>query len=90
MGVLNEKRHLVTGAYFLTLTTDGTHQLWEPHSCEWEEVYTGNRVYFLILNTPFIPLSQNLFQSPIGDINYWASGVVVQWLVFNYVGIGNN
>ena len=63
MGVLNEKRHLVTGAYFLTLTTDGTHQLWE---------------------------SQNLFQSPIGDINYWASGVVVQWLVFNYVGIGNN
>ena len=90
MGVLNEKRHLVTGAYFLTLTTDGTHQLWEPHSCEWGEVYTGNRVYFLILNTLFIPLSQNLFQSLIGDINYWASGVVVQWLVFNYVGIGNN
>ena len=30
----------------------------------------------------FIPVTQNLFQSIIGDINYWASGVVVQWLVF--------
>ena len=29
----------------------------------------------------FITVTQNLFQSPI-PINYWANGVVVQWLVF--------
>ena len=29
-------------------TSCETHQLWDPHSCEWEEVYTRNRVYFLL------------------------------------------
>ena len=24
-----------------------THSWGDPYSCEWEEVYTGNRVYFL-------------------------------------------
>ena len=42
------KIHPVTGVCFLTLTAGGTHQLWDPHSCEWEEVYTRNRVYFLL------------------------------------------
>ena len=35
----------VTGVYFLTLTAGETHQLWDLHSCEWQEVYTHNRVY---------------------------------------------
>ena len=34
-----------TGAYFLTLTAGGTHQMWDPHSCEWEEVYTRKTGY---------------------------------------------
>ena len=42
------KVHPVMGVCFLTLTAGGTHQLLDPHSCEWEEVYTSNRVYFLL------------------------------------------
>ena len=55
----NEKIHLVTGVCFSPLTVGRTHQLWVPPTCEREEAYTHNRVYFLLPNThthtkPFI------------------------------------
>ena len=28
-----------------------THNWWDPHSCEWEEVYTRNKVYFLVFGS---------------------------------------
>ena len=28
-----------------------THSWWDPHNCEWEEVYTRNRVYFLVFGS---------------------------------------
>ena len=58
MSAKKGKIHPVMGVYFLTLTAGGTHQLWDPHNCEWEEIYTHNKVYFLVkkaagLRTPF-------------------------------------
>ena len=43
-----EEVYLVSIVSFLPLTAKWALQLVVPTSCEWEETYPGNKVYFLL------------------------------------------